>query len=202
MRPVAGRLSPPRTCHTAVLLGTLVLATTAEPSVAAATEAVWTTVPTRVVPDHPPRERLPPRLSARATTFTLRVDAFPRLDGDVGFQAAGHRWRLAHVVLPPRNHLCRAADGRQWPCGVHAWAHVQGRLAGKRLTCSCPPADAPPIPPLVCNRDGRPLAEALVASGWVLLADGAPPRLLDLATGAIAERRGLWAIDVPTPAAP
>lgn len=202
MRPVAGPPSPRHPIRLGARLGLLAALVAPPAAVATEVESVWTTVPTRVVPGEPPRERLPPRQSTRAASFTLRVDAFPRLDAEVGFQAAGRRWRLAHVVLPPRNRLCRATDGRQWPCGVHAWAQVQGRLAGTRLTCARPPADAPPIPSLVCDRNGRPLAETLVASGWVLLAEGAPPRLLDLATDAITERRGIWALDVPIPDAP
>lgn len=201
------RPPPARLLARAALVAAVGAAALAPRSAAAQVEPrpappVWTTEPIRIDPDVPRRERLPPRAPIRDPRRMLRVDAFPQVAADASFAAGGLRWRLAHVMLPPRDRLCHATDGRAWPCGVHAWARLQGALVNARLWCSPPVADGGSFPAVACDLQGRPLAETLIDAGWLLPTADAPPRLREIARRAETARRGLWATEVPDPSSP
>lgn len=163
---------------------------------------LWTNGPVKIDRDtqERERERLPDRrFSSRsgAETWSLRVDAFPRVESDVSFLAGGRRWRIAHLRLPELGRRCPLADGREWPCGVRAWAHVSGFFADHRLRCRPAEHEDDPVPVLECSKGGVPVADALVSSGWVMVTEDAPADLAALRRRAVTRERGLAAKEIP-----
>lgn len=159
----------------------------------------WTLHPMRVDPTKERRERLPPRFADGDTVprQTLRVDPFPGLEADGSFSARGARWRIAHVVLPPRDLACTTGDGRIWRCGVRAWAYFSSLLAGRRLRCTPPEGEVSGAPALDCRLDGVSVAELVVATGWLRPAADAPRDLVALGRAAAEAARGLHATTIP-----
>ncbi|MCE1238275.1 MAG: hypothetical protein LWW93_18140 [Hyphomicrobiales bacterium] len=160
---------------------------------------LWTDRPTRVDRSRETRERLPARseILDGASRFALHVDEFPRIDGDASFLAEGRRWRIAHVELPKRSHLCPNAAGAVWACGLRAWATFGGLIADRTLLCRNVGEPVFPAQPVECWIREKSVAETLLAGGWADPAADAPEDLIAARRRAARARRGLSAIAAP-----
>lgn len=178
----------------AVACGSLLSVAAAEPG-----GRLWTDRPVRVDRSQEARERLPPRsdILDGASRFSLKVDEFPKIDGDASFVAEGRRWRIAYVALPKRSHLCPNAAGSVWACGLRAWATFGALIADRTLLCRTLGETTLPVQPVECWIREKSVAEILTAGGWAEPDEVAPDALVAARRHAARARRGLSATTAP-----
>lgn len=121
----------------------------------------------------------------------------PFIDAAGQVAASGVVVTLAGIVVTPAGKVCTDAEGRDWPCGLHARGAFRSFVRGRALACDLPPELAETTYTATCTLAGRDAGLWLVEQGWVLPAPGGP-----YAQAGAAARAALRGIHGAAPEAP
>lgn len=106
--------------------------------------------------------------------------------------------RLAGIVPVGPDEECEA-DGRKWPCGIHARTAFRNWLRGRALSCVLP-AESSGTVVAGCQLGKQNPAEWLVAQGWAHAEAGGP--YAELEEEAKKQKRGIFGPAPSVPAVP
>jgi endonuclease YncB( thermonuclease family) len=156
-----------------------------------------TTTETMVV--EPPPSAPPVRSTAvTATAEPVGVRRLaPVVVEDAATISAGPiRVRLPGVVALGLDETCRAADGRDWPCGRRALAAIRGHVRGRAVECPLPKTARTGEFTGACTIGGIDLGRWAIENGWARAAADDPEASAAMARAQTAER-GIHATTAP-----
>ncbi len=115
------------------------------------------------------------------------------IDGD-SLIVDGREVRLHGIDAVELHQTCREADGRQWPCGRLARAHLRKLVRDRSLTCRTIDEDRYGRIVARCVTDGgMDIAERMVRDGWAVAYLRHSPAYVMAEQDARDARRGIWA---------
>jgi len=131
-----------------------------------------------------------------------RFDGPPaRVTGSDTLRVEGERIRLFGIDAPQGGQTCTRADGRSWPCGAEATAHLKRLVteAGGQVSCVIELRDAEGWAVSTCEADGLDLGAAMVRAGLARACPQYPARYAAEESEASRRGVGLWAGPVEAP---
>lgn len=141
-------------------------------------------------------------IKPESLAIVTRFDGPPaKVTGGDTLKVDGERIRLFGIDAPEEGQTCTRANGRSWPCGEAATAHLK-RLAaeaGGRVSCVIEMRDAEGRAVSTCTAGGVDLAEAMVKAGLALACPQYPGRYAPLEAKARHHAIGLWSGPFETP---
>ncbi len=115
------------------------------------------------------------------------------IDGD-SLIVDGREVRLHGMDAVELHQTCREPDGREWPCGRLARAHLRKLVRGRSLTCRTVDEDRYGRIVARCVTDGGlDVAERMVRDGWAVAYMRHSPLYVAAERDAREARRGIWA---------
>lgn len=132
----------------------------------------------------------------QSLAIITRFDGPPaKVTGGDTLKVEGERIRLFGIDAPESGQTCARADGRGWPCGEEAAAHLKrlAAAAGGRVSCVIEVRDADGWAVSTCEAGGVDLGAAMVKAGLAVACRRYPERYAALEAEARHRRVGLWA---------
>ena len=115
------------------------------------------------------------------------------LDGD-SLMVDGREVRLHGIDAVELHQTCHEPDGREWPCGRLARAHLHKLVRGHSLTCRTIDEDRYGRVVARCITDaGMDIGERMVRDGWAVAYVRHSPAYVMAERDARDARRGIWA---------
>ncbi len=120
-------------------------------------------------------------------------DGIRVMDGD-SLIVDGREVRLHGIDAVELHQTCRDPDGREWPCGRLARAHLRKLVRGRSLACRTIDEDRYGRIVARCIADnGMDIGERMVRDGWAVAYVRHSPAYVKAERDARDARRGIWA---------